>query len=385
MARRNRTIDSLLQLGQSIGNVGHGFRQQQLDERQRELDAQQAKVTDAQLTESGLRTQGLQTELDETQDRIMRENKARDILGKINKIKVLKNETDPVIRFQQMSEMGMPDGYSPDMITSMKADVSALTGENKDWDSIRAEEDAFQQSSDLQEKQLAQMDEGILTSQLNRRLAQQPKPQEEPKPVIVDVNGRKQMVHGRTGELIKDLGSSDKGKGGRGKNQQTPEEYLDATDDSINAIRQIIGTVNPETGEREGMHKGFGAAVGHKFNFEHLLGLKEEPVSGTKARGAIGLLKQVQGGAFLEAFKNLKGAGHITEVEGKKATQAITRMDAALGEKEFIKAAEEYISVLERGKRRAMGEMLEDLYTGEAATTDSFGGFNFAKYKGTSQ
>jgi hypothetical protein len=44
----------------------------------------------------------------------------------------------------------------------------------------------------------------------------------------------------------------------------------------------------------------------------------------TDARNFQGMHNQLMGGAFLEAFKTLKGGGQITEIEGKKATDAIT-------------------------------------------------------------
>ena len=69
--------------------------------------------------------------------------------------------------------------------------------------------------------------------------------------------------------------------------------------------------------------------------------------------GFINRLDQLKGGAFLEAFNTLKGGGQITEVEGKKATDAIARMDNATSESEFKAAVKDYQDVIRKGMNRA--------------------------------
>lgn len=73
----------------------------------------------------------------------------------------------------------------------------------------------------------------------------------------------------------------------------------------------------------------------------------------TDARDANGILQQIKGGAFLEAFKSLKGGGPITEVEGKKATEAITRMDRSQSKAEFDRALSDYEGIIKLGIDRA--------------------------------
>ena len=63
--------------------------------------------------------------------------------------------------------------------------------------------------------------------------------------------------------------------------------------------------------------------------------------------------KQIEGQAFLEAFRSLKGGGSITEKEGEKATAAITRMNKASNEKEYIQAARELQQILRTGVENA--------------------------------
>lgn len=67
------------------------------------------------------------------------------------------------------------------------------------------------------------------------------------------------------------------------------------------------------------------------------------------------LRDQLQGQAFLQAYQGLRGGGQITEVEGKKAEQAMARLNAAQKDEDFLGAVKELGSVLERAKARMMG------------------------------
>lgn len=78
--------------------------------------------------------------------------------------------------------------------------------------------------------------------------------------------------------------------------------------------------------------------------------LPDATIPGNTAAGdAVNLMNQIKGGAFLEAFKALKGGGQITEIEGKKATDAMNRMNRSTSEKEFNDAAAEYVGAIRRG------------------------------------
>lgn len=92
---------------------------------------------------------------------------------------------------------------------------------------------------------------------------------------------------------------------------------------------------------------GFEQAVGGS----RMLGVQKIP--GTDAYDFDVRLNQLKGKQFLQAFETLKGGGQITEVEGKKATEAIARMDAASTEKEFTKAAREFQDIIKQGVERA--------------------------------
>ena len=76
-------------------------------------------------------------------------------------------------------------------------------------------------------------------------------------------------------------------------------------------------------------------------------------IEGSPAAGYERRQLQIEGKTFLEAFESLKGGGAITEVEGAKATQAISRMNKAQSEVEYIKAARELQEVVRNGVERA--------------------------------
>ena len=94
------------------------------------------------------------------------------------------------------------------------------------------------------------------------------------------------------------------------------------------------------------LHPGFGQAVG--FSTSKLIA-PNTPFAGTDRADFEALFKQTQGGAFLEAYDQLRGAGGIAIEEGRKATEAKNAMSLATTEKAFIKAANDYRNSLDRG------------------------------------
>ena len=110
----------------------------------------------------------------------------------------------------------------------------------------------------------------------------------------------------------------------------------------IAGAEQSIKTVNDLLN-----HKGFNDYIGATWK------PYASEVDGSNAAGAKALLNQIQGGAFLEAFEKLKGGGAITEIEGKKATDAIARMNKSTDEEDFKIAAKDYIDVITSGVERA--------------------------------
>lgn len=96
-------------------------------------------------------------------------------------------------------------------------------------------------------------------------------------------------------------------------------------------------------------HPGFSVSVGKSAP----LGSLQSYIPGTQAASFDIALKQLKGKQFLEAFESLKGGGQITQIEGEKATQAMSRMEKANTEAEFIKASREFQDIIRRGVSRA--------------------------------
>lgn len=76
-------------------------------------------------------------------------------------------------------------------------------------------------------------------------------------------------------------------------------------------------------------------------------------VPGTEQSNFMSLLNSIKGRQFLEAFESLKGGGQITEVEGQKATQAISDMSTAQSEEAFVRSANQFRNIVQKGLERA--------------------------------
>ena len=79
-------------------------------------------------------------------------------------------------------------------------------------------------------------------------------------------------------------------------------------------------------------------------------------IPGTDAKDFSVALDQLKGKTFLQAFESLKGGGQITEVEGKKATEAIGRLNTAQSDKAFQQALSDLRGVVEGSMKRASGQ-----------------------------
>jgi len=124
----------------------------------------------------------------------------------------------------------------------------------------------------------------------------------------------------------------------------------------IDTIRELIGDTTVDAKGnivygKQAPKAGFGAAVGMP-SFRSGLGIANLfPAS--KAADFKAAFEQVGGQAFLGAISTLKGSGAISEVEGAKATSALNRMKLSQSEVEFIKAANDFKDVLEKGYKAA--------------------------------
>jgi hypothetical protein len=75
-------------------------------------------------------------------------------------------------------------------------------------------------------------------------------------------------------------------------------------------------------------------------------------IPGTDATDFKVVVDQLGGAAFLQAFESLKGGGQITEMEGKKATDAIARLNRSQSDKEFETALKDLRQVMSDGLSR---------------------------------
>ena len=77
-------------------------------------------------------------------------------------------------------------------------------------------------------------------------------------------------------------------------------------------------------------------------------------IPGTPEAEVQALINQAGGQAFLQAFESLKGGGQITQIEGQRATDAITRLsNQNLSPQDAKQAINELIAIAESAKKRA--------------------------------
>ena len=198
---------------------------------------------------------------------------------------------------------------------------------------------------------------------------------------FVDANGNLQMVM-RDGSIrgsgmgvqnpyqITDVGGVPTAidrRTGQGINISTPEEVggNKATIDTIvgnEADRRVAQQELPQTiASAQRSIERVNSLIEHegldwRYGLSSLGGFRA-PVPDTPEAEAQALIDEITGGAFLQAFETLKGGGQITEIEGQKATAAITRLqNQSIGKEAAIRAAKDYIEVIEKGIERAKAE-----------------------------
>jgi hypothetical protein len=145
----------------------------------------------------------------------------------------------------------------------------------------------------------------------------------------------------------------------------TAEQTLALIDDMIGDARVS------KDGKRWEVPKGGRAPAP---GFESYVGATAMPfarlVEGSPAASYERRQLQIEGKTFLEAFESLKGGGAITEIEGQKGTQAISRMNKAQSEVEYVRAARELQDIVRKGVERARAK------AGGGAATPAAGGMN---------
>lgn len=90
-------------------------------------------------------------------------------------------------------------------------------------------------------------------------------------------------------------------------------------------------------------HPGLSSIVGPIDQF------RSSVLLGDQGRDALARFNQLKGTAFLTAYQLLRGGGAITEVEGKKAEDAMARLDRSQSEEEFKTALKDFRSAIDTG------------------------------------
>jgi hypothetical protein len=146
---------------------------------------------------------------------------------------------------------------------------------------------------------------------------------------------------------------------GQKKKGELQAEALNALPGAKLKVETALGAINNMIGDttidkngnlvlgKTKPHAGFYEAVGMPSitNAFGLTGI----FPGSDVQDFKAEFNKVGGSAFLQAVETLRGTGAISEVEGKKATDAITSMSLAQSEKAFVKAANEFRDAINKG------------------------------------
>jgi len=131
------------------------------------------------------------------------------------------------------------------------------------------------------------------------------------------------------------------------KSARSAASDLPVIEDKANYALNLLDTMVGSEDGKVKPHKGFDNYIGT------WTGEYQAKIPGSQAADFKTYHDQVKGTAFLEAFESLKGGGQITQIEGDKATAAITRMDRAQSREEYTKAARELQGIIRQGLKRA--------------------------------
>lgn len=145
--------------------------------------------------------------------------------------------------------------------------------------------------------------------------------------------------------------------------QKKPDEDKKRSLDNIYIMRDALNQLRN--------HKGRGGAIGYKVGRpEYMFGFADEAQAGTAAAGFEGLLKQIEGGVFRVVFPELKGAGPVTDVEGQKAQQSVSRLSTKLPMEDFSQAENDIESFLDRLESRMTGRPVEEIMQSRAPAAE---------------
>lgn len=141
------------------------------------------------------------------------------------------------------------------------------------------------------------------------------------------------------GTIPKDLAAAEEQKivgKTRGENVVSLPDTIAKSEQALSVIDQAIS------------HPGREKTTGWNSTFD-----PRTYLPGTDSADFQAVAGQIEGKAFLEAFESLKGGGQITEVEGKKATQAVARLSTSQSDEAYKQALLDLREVVSAGLQRA--------------------------------
>jgi hypothetical protein len=97
-------------------------------------------------------------------------------------------------------------------------------------------------------------------------------------------------------------------------------------------------------------HKGFSRLFGATW--------LSPSIAGTKGAGAKALFEQVEAMGFMEAIKDMKGMGALSDAEGSRASIAFTGLKPDMPEEDAKAAIKDLIEVVQLGQQRMTGNQL---------------------------
>jgi hypothetical protein len=128
------------------------------------------------------------------------------------------------------------------------------------------------------------------------------------------------------------------------------ESALLTGQDMIGTIESIVGRPAVEGGA---------TAMPADPALDSILGMYQGRIYPTTQAGEDLKVKvdQIAGVAFLQAFESLKGAGAITQDEGRKATEAIARLSRTQSPEAFKASLFEFTDIVRRGMEKARSDL----------------------------
>ena len=199
-------------------------------------------------------------------------------------------------------------------------------------------------------------------------------------PQLVDTGDKKQFVTPQAGQAFDvNMSAAQRDASSRGwanvglngEQNQIMREQNVIMGDLKNQEKQLkIGDLQSQQAERNRALQAQQAATGAQISVidkalthpgrETVTGLSgsldpRNYIAGTDATNFKTVVDQIGGTAFLQAFESLKGGGQITEIEGKKATDAMARLNTAQSDDEFKASLQELREVMVRAQSRLGG------------------------------